>query len=363
MEFDYFTEPVPFLIVRNYFNSEDRKLFLEELTKMKHRLIDGEHTGSAVGPSGEKKKNKGLFLYGPECPNSVILKMLDTNLTTVKKDAINKNIVYNYLRNHPISSTLINYYNNGDMYNTHSDEAILTSIYYTWEEPKPFTGGDLYFEEYKYQVPITNNCLLLFPSCVPHRVSKVENGSGRWAVSQFIMKRLGFPFRHNLFTYNKILSESDYKYIYNLIEHGSWDFSGKSAGDTVTKKFWHMDLSTQPLFTQTMVKKIEQISGRRFKLERVYANGHTFGTDGNWHIDDSAPNTWTFLYYINKDINMHWGGETQFLLEEDCINIFPNTNTGVLFHSNIAHRGKGPARDVYDLRVTLAWKLSEIKSE
>ncbi len=361
MKIDYYDLPVPFCIIRDYMSEKDMSTTLNELENMKPRLIDGKLTGSAINKYGETKRNSGLFLYGPECPDNMLLCMMDSYLSNVKKEIKMDGCYWyhNYILNNPVSSTLISYYEQGDVYDFHKDEAILSALYYVWKEPKPFEGGDIYFENFK--VPITNNCLLLFPSCITHRVSKISCGNGRWVISQFIIKRLGKLFEDSIFQYLNVLSENDYNYVYNHILEGKWTFGGASVPGTANSfKFLFMDLSNDKIFSTILLKRIEKLTGRKFMLERVYANGQTYGLDGNWHIDDPREEAWTFILYINKDLRTD--GQTEFQVNGDVKIVYPVQNTGVLFKSNITHRGKAPSRLYTDLRMTIAWKLIEKKT-
>ena len=58
---------------------------------------------------------------------------------------------------------------------------------------KKFTGGELYFPQYNYEVDCSGNTFILFPGYVEHAVRKVSidndnywNGNGRYCVSQFL---------------------------------------------------------------------------------------------------------------------------------------------------------------------------------
>lgn len=358
MNIDYYTEPFPFCIVRNYI-PESNKL-LSEIEKLKPILIDGRLTGSAINKYGEAKRNSGTFLYGPECPNNPILETLETRFNVLKNTLRTDGPFWyhTYMECNPVSSTLISHYECGDEYHSHRDEAILSALYYIWKEPKPFEGGDLYFDQFK--VPIDNNCLLLFPSCISHRVSKLTSGGGRWVVTQFIIKRLGIIFPDDIYSYPSFLSEKDFNYVYNQVSTGSWVFNGFSNGDDKIR-FWNMNLMEDDVYSNILLKRIEKLTGRKFKLDRVYANAQTYGLNGNWHIDNARDDAWTFIMYLNKDLEND--GQTEFITSNGVKIIYPKCNTGVLFKSNIRHRGVAPSRFYTDVRMTIAWKLFEKKEE
>ena len=61
-----------------------------------------------------------------------------------------------------------------------------------YKEPKKFEGGELYFPDYDYEVPCTNNSTIILPGWVKHGVKKVSikdsdyyDGWGRYCISSF----------------------------------------------------------------------------------------------------------------------------------------------------------------------------------
>ena len=189
-KFQFFTDPVPFCIVHNYYTPEELELIWRELDFLQGKFLEPEQTGTAMGANGKpRKQNKGLFI------DDVYTKREYSNILTVNRKLgtpdITKGIqssghwFYRYLNPSPQLSdrTLVSYYSDGDHYKPHTDAATFTAISYHWREPKQFSGGDLFFGN--FQVPIENNCLLVFPSCTEHEVKPVT-GSGRYALTQFV---------------------------------------------------------------------------------------------------------------------------------------------------------------------------------
>ena len=119
-----------------------------------------------------------------------------------------------------------------------------------------------------------------------------------------------------------------------------------------------MDLQDDPMFSDTIFEKLKHITGKNFELRNVYANGQTFGYDGDFHTDGTEDSNWTFLIYASEVTD---GGLTVFRIpgQELLSAVEPNKNTGVLFKANLVHRGMAPSRDCDALRVTVAYKLRE----
>ena len=70
-------------------------------------------------------------------------------------------------------TTLFSYYEDGKYYKEHQDTARLTQLYYTFKEPKKFTGGQIVFGDFNYSQEIENNTLIVFPSWFKHEVKPV----------------------------------------------------------------------------------------------------------------------------------------------------------------------------------------------
>lgn len=351
-EIEVFTSPVTYMIVRNFCNQEEVDMIFRELDNLLPKLKGPEETGSARTILGDKKKdNKGLFLDQNSALPVIIRKYRDPVFVAEMEK---RNWFFKSLLSMNTETTLASYYENSGHYKPHTDESVITAIYYIWKEPKPFDGGELYFGQVK--VPISNNCLLIFPSWTVHEV-KPLTGYGRWAITQFLTQVPANSSREFL-KFTNVLSVLDFNSIRKIIDKGTWSAKGKSD-DSNAISFLYMDLSGHELLTTKFVPLIEKLVGRSFVLDRVYANGQYYGMDGSWHQDNPDENAYTFLLYMNEITEIEsWGGRTEFMNDDGTVlSVFPETNSAVFFKSNRLHRGCAPSRFHTDLRVTIAWKL------
>lgn len=160
--------------------------------------------------------------------------------------------------------------------------------------------------------------------------------------------------------YFDILSEKEYLKCKEIIDNSLWKY-GQVSNPNSNCKFWMIqNLHTDSFFHNIFMEKIEKLTNNKFEINRIYANGQTFGQEGDWHIDSNSEDAWTFLYYFNKgDISKI--GETYFK-NNDIINVVnPTYNSGIYFKSNIEHKGSSPKIDFNDLRITIAFKLKLTK--
>ena len=146
----------------------------------------------------------------------------------------------------------------------------------------------------------------------------------------------------------------------NAINDSKWVHEGASITSTGSTRFWYCELGDTPMFKCMILDAIQKRYKQKFKVNRVYANGQTFGQDGSFHQDDTLENAYTFLIYVS-DINPQnvdeIGGFTQIKMKDKIVNIEPYMRRAVMFKSNLFHRGLAPSRQSDILRQTIAFKL------
>jgi len=153
----------------------------------------------------------------------------------------------------------------------------------------------------------------------------------------------------------------------DIINKNNWtfgSFSKKSHNYEIP--FWSIDLMDNDFFSKYLKELIEKTYSKKFKVERLYANGQSYGQDGIYHIDSNDENAYTFVLYLtnisDEYIEMA-GGNILFKLPEYKYNICyePIYNRGILFPSSYKHKAISFTRFIVDLRISVAWKLIEIE--
>ncbi|KAA6429071.1 MAG: hypothetical protein FRX49_01181 [Trebouxia sp. A1-2] len=158
--------------------------------------------------------------------------------------------------------------------------------------------------------------------------------------------------------YSNILNFGELQYCQHLFANGAWKMTNWSGSKPTEKRFWFMDLQEDPMFTDTIFQRLRQLTGKDLELRNVYANGQTFGHDGDFHTDGQDASHWTFLIYTSEITD---GGFTLFRIPGTKLlsAVEPVRNTGVLFHAKLVHRGLAPSRECDAMRVSIAYKLRE----
>lgn len=164
---------------------------------------------------------------------------------------------------------------------------------------------------------------------------------------------------------DNFLSIQELKQCINIIDSGKWKWNHTSSKKYSDTPFWSMNLQNNEFCSTYLLEVIQKQFSKKFKINRVYANAHTYGQDGSYHTDDDNPNCYTFCLYltnIKEDMIETVGGHLYFKLPELNYKICfePKFNRGILFPSNYQHKATSFSRYVMDLRICLAWKLEEI---
>ena len=190
-------DPVPYLLIENTFNQQEMELIWEELEFLNQpgKLLSPDKTESAEGPDGKiLKNNKAVFLNELFSYNNSFSNILRINRSILSKQTkvlfSELNFGYNSIWQSNMHTTLINYYEDGDYYDSHTDAALQTFITFFYKEPKQFTGGDFWLSSYNHKIEIENNMTIAIPSFLLHHVDTVkmkneDHGFGRYSMTVF----------------------------------------------------------------------------------------------------------------------------------------------------------------------------------
>ena len=181
------------------------------------------------------------------------------------------------------------------------------------------------------------------------------------------------------------LSAEQLKPIAQILRKPVWSFGWTSNPGTNHRPFWHVGLGdfriakckneiTQSERRQLFAVRYPEIHEVWTRLRetyfndgellRVYANGHTFGLDGDIHRDSQRDaGEYTAIIYVNETWFSAWGGETQFFSEDMSRitqSIIPSPGRLAVFHGSIPHAAKAPSRDCPYLRTSLVFKIKSV---
>ena len=166
---------------------------------------------------------------------------------------------------------------------------------------------------------------------------------------------------------DNFLEKDELQKALEIIKNIRWQFGHKSNSIyPYETPFWSCSLENERFFTDYVLNIIQKTVNKKLQINRVYANGQTFGQDGAYHIDSEEDGTYTFVLYLHEideaDVELA-GGHIYFKLPDFKYKICyePLLNRGILFPSNYIHRACSFSRYIMHLRTCVAFKLQEIK--
>jgi Rps23 Pro-64 3,4-dihydroxylase Tpa1-like proline 4-hydroxylase len=202
MNIIYYELPAPHIIIDDFYSDKELGDIWKELDFLTNSraLYPGNKTMSATNAAGNMlKKNGGTFLNYIFESQPSISHILTYNKKLFShellKEAINKHFIFRYMATPNTNSTLLSYYRDGDYYDSHHDNAVISICTWLYKEPKQFTGGDFILSEYDHKIHIKNNRTVIFPSVLKHAVEIVKmndkddlpfSGNGRYTIGHFI---------------------------------------------------------------------------------------------------------------------------------------------------------------------------------
>lgn len=190
---------LPVVVIDNYYDDVSCLEIQEELDfHYSSGKFNGHNDKSGAKDlitGKSKKKNKFLYLDDlyQDRDFSNILKLNRKIFFSELSDQLESiHTFYRYIKSSTADITLIQYYENSDYYEFHTDESVITLITFFYKLPKSFHGGSLLFED-KLKVNCLYNRSVIFPSILFHSVEPIimkqdnlQIGVGRYSITQFI---------------------------------------------------------------------------------------------------------------------------------------------------------------------------------
>ena len=180
---------LPYILVNDVFTENELEEITQEVQDLKRFFLRAEKTGSVYDERGNSNKTgAGLFLdtlYSENRKASAILKANRKIFAQEFLDhAISFDIVFGYIRGSNHDSTLLNYYQEGQQYKPHTDNARISSV--TFLKDGCFEGGEFSFPEQEVTIDALHNRSVIFPSCTTHSAMPVYGDGTRVSIAQFI---------------------------------------------------------------------------------------------------------------------------------------------------------------------------------
>ena len=182
------TKQIPYLIVENFFKDEEVDNMLSEIKLFDENGLFCFQPGLKMEEGHKHNTQLGLDKLYAIRQASYTLTKLDEIFHDKKlvKKLEDMHWFYDSWGLTNYDSSFVTKFVEDDYYHEHRDCAVISWMYWLWEEPKSFTGGDVRLTDYNIEVPVKRNQLMIFPSSIRHSVNKIENGKGRYCVVRFL---------------------------------------------------------------------------------------------------------------------------------------------------------------------------------
>jgi Rps23 Pro-64 3,4-dihydroxylase Tpa1-like proline 4-hydroxylase len=200
-------EPFPHAIIDNLYDEDELKLIWQELDYYTYsdKLVPAITISGAIRNGEKLPKHSGIHLDELYINNRQISNILKCNRKVFNKDILEAFATLSPLiwdiKRIDLDMTIVKYYEDTDYYKSHVDDPRFTCVTYLYKEPKAFTGGDLYFHQFDYTIPIVNNRFVFFTGCIEHASTTIVmndeykdkkfSGFGKYTITQFLEKKLG----------------------------------------------------------------------------------------------------------------------------------------------------------------------------
>ena len=186
MDYRFYKKQFSYFTIDNYFTKEELDTIWPELESYQGKF----QNEAAMNRSGSVSA-KGQFIHNDHLVyNNVsnkLFKVENPYETYVKQD-----IHFKWMRNLLYSTRLLNYYDDEDFYDTHTDFSVYTMVVMLCKEPNRFVGGDFHLTDINEKIEFKNNRIVFFPSFAGHKVDTVKmnskdrnKGLGRYSITHF----------------------------------------------------------------------------------------------------------------------------------------------------------------------------------
>jgi len=175
------------VILDDFYTPEELQHVKNEVVSIhKYRKPPGK-TGDAMNGNNSQKTGTGVFLYELyyDASESLIVQYNKKIFTDKYLDElIARSVHYKHIKKSTVDTILVNYYNNNEVYNQHTDLSVFTVIVLLGIGE--FSGGDMYFQDIDHQVDFKENRAIIFPGCASHATTPIQGDGTRVSIAQFI---------------------------------------------------------------------------------------------------------------------------------------------------------------------------------
>jgi SM-20-related protein len=168
----------------------------------------------------------------------------------------------------------------------------------------------------------------------------------------------------DIWVFDDLVDDSEIRRLVDIFRVSPFKKQEVAREDTEQFKHWVTEIPLSEISSFGIYSRTREAVARmretEYKINRAYCNFTAYGDMLFSHTDcpEEVPGL-TALWYICKEWDLEWGGETLFFnSNRDCrFACTPRAGRLVVFDGAILHVGRPPNRICYESRYTVAFKL------
>jgi|LakMenEpi13Jul12_1017406.scaffolds.fasta_scaffold00044_8 Rps23 Pro-64 3,4-dihydroxylase Tpa1-like proline 4-hydroxylase len=166
----------------------------------------------------------------------------------------------------------------------------------------------------------------------------------------------------NIFVDEEFFSQEEMVLLDEEFKKYNWELVGSSVPE-IPEPTYHWDKTLPSEIIENLFKsKIQKFLNKQIETIKIYANGNTHGQCGHPHVDvleNAEGEYYTLVYYYHKNWKPEYGGHLILMEYGGKIieNIFPKSNSAVLFDSKMPHCPLEPTVHCKSMRISIAYKF------
>ncbi len=200
MKAEIIKEPYPYIVIDDFYDFDEYQMIWQELDFLTYerKMMLPKDSGSAHENGRLLKNNRCIWMDDVYTDRkfSNILQVNRKIFTDQRvKDCIKEcGPLYAHFHECDYDGTLLSYYDNSTKYESHKDKALFSCLWWTYRQPKVFSGGDLTLTDLEQNIELKDNRMVIFLSQFRHEVSEIKmhnnqpafSGLGRFCLTNFV---------------------------------------------------------------------------------------------------------------------------------------------------------------------------------
>jgi len=160
----------------------------------------------------------------------------------------------------------------------------------------------------------------------------------------------------NIIAWRDFFSQEEKNIILDESESAHWKLNGFSLDTPLTRLFWFKELINCEKIKELFKFKVQNYLNKSIEVNRLYANGQSYGQCGQFHQDIPGCD-YSLVYYFHENWQPEYGGHLMIKNGSNIESYWPESNSAILFDSNLWHCPLEPTIYCRTQRLSIAFKF------